>query len=170
MNEAKRSNAKVIGFGLIIFALLLSVWMVHRLTISYTEPPAALSSPKTFIISTEPAKVGSPREQSEVSGGISDRWFPLVRAVPAISPPPPARDIPEPAPVEPSPEQSREPSAKLVRDGLSAPLSGQVPLPRPRPVLVERADTPLPRPRPGGSAPSSAFDPVDANDDRYPSP
>ena len=163
-------SARVIGFGFAALAIFVSFWTVHWLRPT-TEPPRTTTSSQSMLISTELAEFGSPREGHEVSGGIADRWFPLVRAV-APPTPAPALNPPEPALVA-QPSLSLSPAAaKPVGDAAEASesLFGQVPLPRRRPVVVERNDPPLPRPRPGGSVPQSAFIAVGANDDRYPSP
>ena len=164
-------SARVIGFGFAALAILVSFWTVHWLRRPNIEPPPTTVSSQSLLISTELAEIGSPREGNEVSGGIADRWFPLVRAV-APPTPAPALNPADPALVAP-PSMSRSPAAaKPGGDAVEASesLLGQVPLPRRRPVVVERNDAPLPRPRPGGSAPQSVFIAVDANDDRYPSP
>ena len=175
MGESKSNRsvgAKVIGFGLAICAILFSFWTVHWLRRSNLEPSRAPLSSPTTVISTELAEIGSPRERNEVSGGIADRWFPLVRAVATPEPAPALNPSDQALVLHPSPKRLSPTAPNPVNDAVEAPvpLSGQVPLPRRRPVLAERTDPPLPRPRPGGSAPQSVFIAVDANDDRYPNP
>ena len=69
-------SAKVPAFGLAVLAILSTVWSIHRLTrldIESLQAPLSLTNKQS---SAELSEVRGPREGSEVSEGIADRWFP----------------------------------------------------------------------------------------------
>ena len=113
--------------------------------------------------STEIAPAGN-----EIAWGFSDRWFPLIQAVPP-SVAATGLQLTDAAPVaEFVPTSGEERSTLGPAPDVQVQQRASIPLPRRRPVLAEEVGVPLPRSRPDGPAPQSVFIAVGTTDDRYP--
>ena len=113
--------------------------------------------------STEIAPAGN-----EIAWGFSDRWFPLIQAVPP-SATATGLQLTDAAPVaEFVPTSGEERSTLGPAPDVQVQQRASIPLPRRRPVLAEEFRVPLPRSRPDGPAPQSVFIAVGTTDDRYP--
>jgi len=156
------------GFGVAAIAVVAgfaSLFWINRIDGEAQVEPLPMSGTSVSVErgSPEIAPAGN-----EIAWGFSDRWFPLVQAVP-------------PSMVVTGLQSSdAAPFAELVStSGEERSTLGQtpdvqaqqlvsIPLPRRRPALAEEIRVPLPRSRPNGPAPQSVFIAVGTTDDRYP--
>jgi len=154
------------GFGFAAFALLavFSPSWIDGTDSEAQEPLPTLGKP----ISAERRSPEIAPAGNEIAWGFSDRWFPLIQAVPP-SMAATALQSSDATPVaEFVPTSGEERSALAPTPDVQAQQQGSTPLPRRRPALAEKIRVPLPRSRPNGPAPQSVFVAVGTTDDRYP--
>ena len=163
MSEVQPSRSlalRQLGFGIPGFAVLAvfaSLFWINRTDIEAQLEPLPTSGTPVSVEqeSTEIAPAGN-----RIAWGFSDRWFPLIQAVPP-SVAGTGRQLTDPAPaaefVQPSGE---EPSTLGPTPDVEVQQQAPIPLPRRRPGLANEIRVPLPRSRPNGPAPQSVFMPL----------
>ena len=145
-----------LAFGVALLALLAAIsglfWFVARHLESDVSTAEGSNKPVAFI----------GVETLEIGWGFSDRWSPMIEAVPLF---PAGRH-----------------TAQGVADDLGSTRSENLalnventkqqiaPLPRRRPPLADEPRVSVPRARPDGPTPRSVWVAVGISDDRYPSP
>ena len=155
------------GFGFAAFAVvavLASLFWINRTDSEAQEPLPTSGTPVSAERrSSEIAPAGN-----EIAWGFSDRWSPLIQAVPP-SMAATALQSSDAAPVaELVPTSGEERSTVGPTPDVQAQQQVSIPLPRRRPALAEKIRVPLPQSRPNGPAPQSVFVAVGTTDDRYP--
>jgi hypothetical protein len=148
------SRSRKLGFAFAAFAVLAvfaSLFWINRADSEAKVEGARVSAEQG---STEIAPAGN-----EITGGFSDRWFPLIQAVP-LSVAATGPQLADGAAAEFVPISAEERSTFGPAPDLQTQQQATIPLPRRRPALADEFRVPLPRSRPNGPAPQSVFMPL----------